>query len=72
MQGINNWKTMREQNKTRVSLNSCNPVAISHQFHRGTNWRNQILEGSGIEKKEKCFIFVYKCMFYQLVKSWLA
>ena len=40
----------KKQIKTMISTISCNPIVINHQVHR-SNWRSQILEGSGREKK---------------------
>ena len=50
-----------------INIASCNSVALNPQVHRRASWRSQILEGSGREKKDKYFIFVYKGIFYQLV-----
>ena len=58
----------KEQIKAMISITSCNPVAVNHQVHRRASWSSQILEGSGRERKiNKCFIFVYKGILYQLV-----
>jgi len=56
----------KKQIKTIINITSCSPVAVSHQVHRRVSWRSQTLVGSGREK-DKCFIFVYKGILYQLI-----
>lgn len=47
-----------------ISITSCNQGAINHQFHRRVGETKFRIKYS---EKEKCFIFVYKGILYQLV-----